>query len=220
MITTNRKTPMVIAPLLAATAMFVQAGQAIARPKELPAPKAKLIAKGETYLVHALPGSDGGHRFERMYMHPGVSVLYTSLKPADGSDATAGEMTRLIHTGTWEVNTERISYHQSRVVGVVADKQRLYVAVWHSGRIYDRPPNPYAKRTGGTYVLTAFSLADGKKITGLGLVGSGPKTVPGETVEAGVLHLEENGVSCFGTRLEFEGNKLVKTIKIPEGEKK
>ena len=54
----------------------------------------------------------------------------------------------------------------TRVLGVAADAERLYVVLWSSGRIFDRPPAEDAALEGGRYELRVFWLGDGSALCG------------------------------------------------------
>jgi hypothetical protein len=129
----------------------------------------------------------------------------------------------LVSTRTVEAPTRRISFHQTRLVGLACDAERLYAVVWSSGRVYDRPPHPGGPFKGGSYSLHAFWLADGTSLGETWLLkepGKSPVSrpnavavelpdlAPQETLEKGPLELVEQGVACYGLDFEFEGRKL------------
>lgn len=178
------------------------------------ASKPLLLAKGQDYLVHGIvyPLHDDQARF-RTPQWAGCVILYT--KPS------TGEMKSLVSTGTVEIPTERVSYHQSRILGVACDAERLYIVTWFSGRIWDHPPHPGQRLTNGGYSLQVFWLADGAPTYSANLVSltpmpirepvvavSLPETAPQEAIEKGPLKLIEKGVACYGAAFEFEGKTL------------
>ena len=121
-----------------------------------------------------------------------------------------GKMTRLIDaTGTVAVNTRRISYRVARVVGVTADAERLYALLWHSGRIFDRPPEDGAALKGGRYELRVFWIADGSalRVPVLGPEGL-PDVVPAASLGPGPLKGEKGGVACFGKVVRYDARAL------------
>src|SRR5262249_2206220 len=113
--------------------------------------------------------------------------------------------------GTWSVPTRRISYQQTRLVGVTADAERLYVLVWHSGRVFDRPPRLDEEAVKGTYRLSVYWLADSSKIAERDLTGREvPAKAPKETTGKGPLTVADGTVSCYGTKFQFKGKEEVK----------
>jgi hypothetical protein len=93
----------------------------------------------------------------------------------------------------------------SRIVGVAADRERLYVLHWQGG---ERQPS---------CSLLVFRPDSGVLIHSLELTGDDvPKEEPKETTDRGPLRLRPDGVACFGARFEFKGTELLK----PPGEKK
>ena len=105
-------------------------------------------------------------------------------------------------TGVVAQPTRRVSYNETRIVGIVVDKARMYVAVWRSGRIF----NLRAKRLGGSLSLSVFWLEDGSRIDDVALpMKAVPAKVPAETIEAGPLQSREYGVSLFGQTYRYEG---------------
>jgi len=119
-------------------------------------------------------------------------------------------MTRLVEpTGTVAVNTRRISYEVRRVLGVAADAERLYVLLWWSGRIYDRPPAQGATIDGGRYELRVHWLDDAAALQAPSLRHDGvPEAAGRPCLDAGPLKLVPGGVSCFGTRARYDGRTL------------
>ena len=182
-----------------------------------------LLARGNDCLVHGItyPFHDDQARF-RSRSWGGCAILYT--RPSNG------EMKALVSTGTVEVPTERISFFQTRLVGVACDPERLYALVWSSGRVFDHPPHPGQPSKGGGYSLHAFWLADG---AGLGetwllkeagkspvsrpsvVVPELPDIAPQETLGKGPLKPIEKGVALYGVAFEFEGKKLTKHHPLP-----
>lgn len=175
----------------------------LAKDEEPAPPPPVLVAKSDEAFVHALRHSRnpqgwglGGVQSE------GYDLLHTSRK--------TGEMKRLIRpTGTFSVPTRRLSYVVVRIVGVAADAERLYVALWHSGRIFDRPPAADAPVEGGRYELQVFWLADGSRLRAPSLdPGKWPKTAPPEVTDAGPLKVGGSAVECYGVKGTYEGKEL------------
>lgn len=161
-----------------------------------------LLEKHKDCFVHALPAWPArGDHVERL-VERGHSLLHTS--------RATGKMTRMVAaTGTVAINTRRISYRVTRILGVAADAERLYVVRWSSGRIFDAPPAKGAAVKGGRYELRVFWLADGSRLSAPPLAPGGlPSAAPQPSLEAGPLKLVPGGVSCFGTSARYKGRTL------------
>jgi len=163
----------------------------------------RLIVKEKGYFVHALPGSlDRRRGFPAPGLTEaasrGVTVLHTTI--------ATGEMKVLAMSTRTVVPLVRNSpppVSVSYVCGVAADRERLFVLQWSS------PDYP----SGGAYHLYVFRPDDGALIDTLEVKGEG---LENETADRGPLRLTDNGVTCFGTRFEFKGTKVLK----PSPEKK
>lgn len=172
---------------------------------EAPDPqKPVLVHRTKECLVHATPVAQPAEDLiERGNYASGWMLLLTTLE--------SGEMKVLSATASWSVPTRRISYRQTRLLGVIGDAERLYVLIWDSGRVFDSPPPPASQKTkAGTYQLFVFWLGDGSTIVSQPLTGDLPAEVPVETAEKGPLQLVDGGVSCFGTTVKFKGKQSVK----------
>jgi hypothetical protein len=158
--------------------------------------KPVLVGKGTKHFVHALKMSPlRAEGLVEFVVAPGWGLVYTNRE--------SGQMHP---TGTVRINTRRISYSQSRIVGVAADADRLYVLRWQSGRVFDKPPD--AKPEGGRYELSVFWLADGSLIQLRPLETKGlPKHAPVEQLTPGPLKLVKGGVSCYGSTFRYKGKK-------------
>ncbi len=184
----------------AALALLAAPARASQPPDELARPV--LVSKGKEHFVHALEMSPlrSPSLVERIVAR-GWGLVHTNRE--------SGEMKHLIRpTGTVCINTRRISYRQTRIVGVVADAHRLYVLRWHSDRIFDKPPAPDAALAGGFYDLSVFWLADDGLIQMRHVQGKRrPKTAPPPKLAPGPLKLVKNGVSCYGFISRYKGKK-------------
>ena len=151
--------------------------------------------------VHALPAAHAPEKHVGRVVDPGLVILHTV--------RDTGEMAVLVPaTGTVAVSTRRISFRQTRILGIAADTERLYVLTW-TVRVWDRPPERDAAVEGGSYVLRTYWLADGRALAAPALEAEGlPKGAPPETPEKGPLRLVAGGVECFGTRANYKGEKL------------
>ena len=183
------------------TALLLLAGALVADDGKPPKPP--LVHIDAACFVHALRGAPevSGGVVERV-TGPGHLLLHVV--------RATGEMTVLVPaTGTVAVNTRRISFHQTRILGVAADTERLYVLMWSSGRVFDKPPDPDALAEGGIFELRTFWLADGQPLAAPKLSAEGlPKGAPPETVEKGPLQIVKGGVECYGTRAAYKGREL------------
>jgi hypothetical protein len=161
-------------------------------------PKPVLVLADPACFVHALRASaDAGDVLERP-VDPGFMLLHTA--------RASGEMTVLVPaTGTVARGTCRASFVQTRILGIAADAERLYVLLW-SVRTWDRPPERDAPAEGGRYELRTFRLADGHALKAPALNTEGlPKGAPKESLGNGPLNLLPGaGVECYGTRAIYE----------------
>ena len=115
----------------------------------------------------------------------------------------------LLHTRALTVG------RHSRIVGVAADKERLYVAVWHAkGRgvspAFLLPPEkrPKTQRHYDKQLeLRMFALADGKLLKRAAVPGAPDKVFPIQSAGPGPMRVVKGGVECFGTKLLFDGTK-------------
>ena len=156
----------------------------------------KLVAKAKGTLIHAVPYPHGQGR--GLPDAPGgILLLHTR--------AETGEMKQLLASGTFAYPTRRQSWSHSRIVGIAADDERVYVLVWAT-RGYDRvPPPEQMPRERATYTLIVFRLADGE------LVYRGPPdnvnskpqagTPPAEVLEKGPLEVVKGGVKIDGVEV-------------------
>ena len=167
----------------------------------------QLLAKGTNYVVHAIPRMPPTHAATPPLVG-GHVLVYTSVH--------TGKMTILTSSGILPFVTRRASWAQQRILGVVADSERLYVLLWLSQRNYDRPDWRITlplQKVGGKYYLRVFSLADGSPVL-TSTVGPRaedlPKSVPGESMKQGPLVFHKPGISFFGRYFVFEGRKVIK----------
>jgi hypothetical protein len=164
--------------------------------------KPVLLHSDAACFVHAVRGVPEASRPVERIVGPGHQLLHTI--------RTTGEMTVLVPaTGTVAINTRRISFVQTRILGIAADEERLYVLIWSSGRVYDRPPDPGAPVEGGRHELRTFWLADGQPLAAPTLGAEGlPKVAPPETLGNGSLGPVKGGGECHGTRAVYKGRDL------------
>jgi hypothetical protein len=177
------------------------------------AKKTILVAKSADAFVNFLPPQSN----DDFDAKQGGTLLLTSRE--------TGEMKVLIWTGTRSNHHRRATYFQNRILGVTADRERLYVLVFALTQP-DRWPQPADKpfdlpmvkkdaagrwNESWTFNLLAYRLSDGKLVAGNELKGDGlPTTVPVETTGAGPLKLLKNGVEVYGSRVEFDNTGELK----------
>ena len=204
-------------PLLGATSLGAEDDGAEAadqlHKQEIAAPR--LITSTPECFVHALhaPLDAAGDRFLRRPSSTSVAVLWTA--------RASGEMKPLLGTGTFAIPTRRRSFTQSRLLGAVADGERLYLALWRSGRTFDEPPPSAAepmdwtppestsRRDGAIgFALVVFWLADGNPALDEPLPPQ--PQLPQETTADGLLKLIDGGVEFAGRAYRFRGRDLVR----------
>jgi len=175
----------------------------------------RLISSMPECFVHALhaPLDPLGDRFLRRPSSTSVAVLWTA--------RASGEMKPLLSTGTFAIPTRRRSFTQLRLLGAVADQERLYLAVWRSGRAFDEPPPAADERFAWTppesigrrdgaigFALVVVWLADGNPLLDEPLPPQ--PQVPRETTAAGLLKLTDGGVEFAGRAYKFRSRDLVR----------
>jgi hypothetical protein len=155
----------------------------------------------------------------------GASIIYLPLP--------GGQPKTLLQTGNREFlapgDTEQFQATQSRVVGAVADSERLYVVVWNSrwdlkGAGFERvedmfghapPRRPATPRepvllANDDYKLHVFWLADARELQPVQLPAKGGKVIPEEVLTRGPLEVVPGGVKVFGETVTYKGKDLVK----------
>jgi hypothetical protein len=180
--------------------------------RQADASRPKLIVKERAYFLHALPPANAGQ--PRLFQHTpapaafgsttiyGLVILHTSTATAEMKILAAGGTTVDGFWARWR-NYPRPDIYQTRIAGVAADRQRIYVLRWHSSP--DKAPSMQ---------LVVFRPDTGEQVHSLDLKGKAvPKKEPEETANKGPLQLHANGVTCFGTRFEFKGTRLIKQSK-------
>ena len=155
------------------------------------------FARGEDYFVHVVPAT----KWHPTHIARRVPTGWSAVMP---TDRRSGAMKCLLESGTFEVPTRRISYVQVRLLGVVADEHRLYVASWNSGRIFDRAPGPWDKLESGFYRLQVFRLADGASLGTKAVTEGVPEIAPLEQSGAGPLELVEGGVKLYAQTIALD----------------
>ena len=116
----------------------------------------KLVAKAKGTLVHAVPYSHARELRGLSDAPAGFLLLHTRTE--------SGEMKQLLASGTSVYSTRRQSWSHSRIVGIAADDERVYVLVW-AIRGWDQvPPPEQMPGERATYTLSVFRLADGELV--------------------------------------------------------
>jgi hypothetical protein len=184
-------------------------------PAATPAPDQLVrLAKGDGYVVHALVGPATPFFAPQPPTTP--HILHTALP--------SGRLTVLYRSGTTvgipvPMGLTRTPYHQTRVVGVAADAERLYVLVWSARWVVLGTGGPGAEvrpPASDTYEVRVLWLADGSMVGTVPLGGTGrPRVVPRESVEAGPLEVMSGGVRVYGESLRFRGKDRVDALGLP-----
>lgn len=177
---------------------------AIHKLRSLP-PGIALIGKGKGYVIHALPSPPAAWRSNvARAMSSGIGLTYT--------DLGSGRMRYLTEpTGTVSIDTRRISYHHTRLVGVTLDDERLYAVLWRSQRLWSPPRDSEVPLPDGAYWLQVFWLKDGSKIHESGLATATlPERSPPESIGRGPLVVTNGTVSCYGAVFRFRGKDLAR----------
>jgi hypothetical protein len=160
---------------------------AVRESKESPS-QPRLILKNEAFLIHAIPTGA---------IIPGLAVVHTTTATGEMKLLARSDYSMLVVP----MGIDRIQIDDTRIAGVAVDKERLYVLKWEG----------WGGGPAGPYRLLVFRPRDGKLMSTLEIKGSGvPKDAPKVTADKGPLRLHGNGVSCFGTRLEFRGTELIR----------
>ena len=151
---------------------------------EPPNLSAKLIFKGDGFLIHSLPTAG--------------TIVHTTLP--------SGEMKMLVTDAAKTPRVERPMEDRrfgdhAKIMGVVADKERIYVLDARS--LASNSGEPGAQ--GWMFHLIVFRSRDAKRIysTQFG-------DFPRGKGDAGPLTLQSDGVTCAGTRYEFRGDEFIK----------
>ncbi|MGD9646488.1 MAG: hypothetical protein AB7U73_12305 [Pirellulales bacterium] len=174
----------------------------------------RLVVATDACFVHALhaPVDPAGNRFMRRPASTSVAVLWT--------DRATGHMKPVLATGTFAIPTRRLSYSQTRLLGAAADDERLYLAVWRSGRTFDEPPPPAtesfawtarepSRREGAIgFALVVVWLADAAQLLDEPLPPLAE--VPRETTAAGLIKRVDDGVEVAGQVFKFRGRDVVR----------
>jgi hypothetical protein len=155
----------------------------------------------------------------------GASIIYLPLP--------GGQPKTLLQTGNREFlaagETAQFQATQTRVVGAVADAERLYVVVWNSRwelksagleRVENMfghapPRRPASPRepvllANDDYRLHVFWLDDGSDLQPVQLPAKGGKVIPEEVLTRGPLEVVPNGVKVFGETITYKGKDRVK----------
>lgn len=162
-----------------------------------------LIARGNDYTIHVMPAPPG-HML--VYSIPSSGVM----KPF----FLAGPMTDVApHRAV-----ERVAPREVRIMGLLADDERLYV-IARSRSVGEDPPGPsvVASEEADMYRLYMFWLADASLIQEQDVAPPQEFLDAKPTIGRGPLLRREQGqIDLFGTEYAFEG-KVLKQIKTPDG---
>jgi hypothetical protein len=173
-------------------------------------PKPRLVAKGETYLVHVVPATSSTKD------RPGRQMTVTHTRRDTGEMtilASADAAPQLFQFGS---DFMRSSWDTRTVAGVRADDERAYVLTTHS--VGFSTPAMGAQGT-TTAELRVFWLADGSRIGAYPVEGVHPRfgflRFPGQPEEiddAGPLKADVDGVNVNGQVFRFKGKERVEAL--------
>lgn len=174
--------------------------------------KAKLIAKGDGYLVHVLPtqlmaGFGFGLPERCGVLNSNGIVMHTTIK--------TGQMKCLFISGHESarglpMGIDRMHHATSRLLGIIASNDRIYLLTWQArsvvmitGREVQRPSFGQ-----GRYNLSVFDAGNGNKLASTKIVGALPESPPPEAFDKGELRVVGEKITVFEQVLQFDGKQL------------
>jgi hypothetical protein len=175
--------------------------------------EAELVAKGDGYLVHVMPGQAASafafglpKRFG--VLNQNAAVIHTSTK--------TGKMQCLFASGHSSalgppMGIDRIYHVKWRLLGTSVSDDHLFLLTWHADAAVMRtgrplPPPRFGK---GQYSLSVFNASDGNKLTSIKHSGDHlPESPPPETNDSGPLQVEGDKVTVFKQVFQFDGKQL------------
>jgi hypothetical protein len=175
--------------------------------------EAELVAKGDGYLVHVMPGQAASafafglpKRFG--VLNQSTAVIHTSTK--------TGKMQCLFASGSSSapgppMGIDRIYHVTWRLLGASVSDHHLFLLTWHANAAVMVTGHPLLPpRFGkGQYDLTAFRVSDGKKLNSIKLTGDRlPQSPPLKTSDNGLLQIEGDKITVFEQVLQFDGKHL------------
>jgi hypothetical protein len=182
---------------------------------DLYSPEPVVVARGEKFLIHRLFASIGNREFP---INPVIILTHTN--------TDSGKMNVLFASGIYGQPTRRITYKMHRIVGIAQDENRLYLAVWETGRVFTRndssPERGY--KWSGRFYLIVFWKSDGTQIVNVPLHEKDPLTkmnndfmfeAPDENVDVGPLKVISDGVTWEEKKFKFRGREFMAPPKPP-----
>lgn len=179
----------------------------VAKPVE-----AKLVGKGEGYLVHVMPGRPApvfafGLPKRFGVLNQSTAVIHTSIK--------TGKMQCLFASGDSSapglpMGIDRIYLAKWRLLGASVSDDHLFLLTWHANAALmvgnQLPPPRFSK---GQYDVSVFNASNGDKLSSIKLSGDHlPKSPPPETNDSGPLKIEGDKITVFKQVLQFDGKQL------------
>ena len=175
--------------------------------------EAKLIAKGDGYLVHVLPGRAApafafGLPKRFGVLNQSTAVIHTSIK--------TGKMQCLFASGRDSARSLPMGigliYHvRWRLSGASVSGDHLFLLTWHENATvmltgHPLPPPRFGK---GQFDITVFNVSDGTKLTSIKLTGDSlPESPPSILYGDGPLKIEGDKITVFKQVLQFDGKQL------------
>ena len=176
---------------------------------------ARLVAKGEGYLVHVLP---------RQYASPTPPPIRFGLKKHFGvpihnaalthTSTKTGKMQYLFvsgrHTASGIPMGITVMHHlEWRLLGVSVSSNRIYLATWRSVKMTTGGTPVIPKNGKGTYEVSVFNASDGTKLASHSLpIAEMPQAPPPESCDQGQLSVKGDEIWILNQKLKFDGKQL------------
>ena len=175
--------------------------------------EAKLIAKGDGYLVHVMPGRPalafaGGLPKRFGVLNQSTAVIHTSTKTgkmqclfASGDSSAAGP----------PMGITRIYHVKWRLLGTSVSDDHLFLLTWHANAAvmvtgHPLPPPRFGK---GQYDLSVFDASNGNKMSSVKLTGDSlPESPAPDSYNQGSLQIKGDKITVFKQVFQFDGKQL------------
>ena len=175
--------------------------------------EAKLVAKGDGYLVHVLPQRsappfDFGMPKRFGLLNPNTTLVHTSTE--------TGKMRCLFISGhesarSLPMGIDRIHHVSWRLAGTSASGDHLFVLTWHAKAtvLLTGGPQRAPKFNTGQWDVSVFRLRDGNKVTSIKLTGDSlPKSTGSEVYGEGPLKIKDDKITVFKQVLQLHATVL------------
>lgn len=167
--------------------------------------KPTLVAKSKTYFLHGLSSFAGDYPYSR-FVNDSTTLTYTSRE--------TGEMTFLYTSGRASTGDIKGSYSIKRILGIAFDGNRIYLCVWHTGRVNGQLPEDFFTLANGSVRLMIFQSANGAFVQEILIQPEKDLSKVSATDDFGTgpLRIVKNGVSCFDQTFELDKEQLVPVV--------